>query len=70
VSVPFYDPSPYFDALPKDAWLVCYCGCPSAESGALAKKLQEHGFKNVTILAEGFGFWKTKNYETRQGDKP
>jgi hypothetical protein len=23
VSVPFYEPDPYFDKLPKDAWLVC-----------------------------------------------
>ncbi len=70
VSVPFYDPSPYYDALPKDAWLVCYCSCPSAESGELAKKLQEHGFKNVTVLAEGFGLWRTKQYGTHTGDKP
>jgi cytochrome c oxidase cbb3-type subunit 3 len=70
VSVPFYDPSPYYDALPKNAWLVCYCSCPSAESGALAKKLQEHGFKKVTVLAEGFGFWKSKKYGTHSGDKP
>lgn len=70
VSVPFYDPSPYFDKLPKDAWLVCYCSCPSAESGMLATALQAHGFKKVTVLAEGLGGWKVKKGDTKNGEAP
>lgn len=70
VSVPFYDPSPYFDKLPKDTWLVCYCSCPSAESGMLATALQAHGFKKVTVLAEGLGGWKVKKGETKNGEAP
>jgi cytochrome c oxidase cbb3-type subunit 3/ubiquinol-cytochrome c reductase cytochrome c subunit len=60
VSVPFYDPTPYFDQLPKDAWLVCYCGCPHAESGQLASKLKAKGFTKVTVLDEGLGYWSRK----------
>ncbi len=70
VSVPFYDPTPYFDKLPRDAWLVCYCACPHAESGELAGKLVAAGFKKVTVLDEGLGFWKTKGFKTSTGDKP
>jgi cytochrome c oxidase cbb3-type subunit 3/ubiquinol-cytochrome c reductase cytochrome c subunit len=70
VSVPFYDPSPYLDKLPKNAWLVCYCACPHAESGELAQKLLDHGFKKVTVLTEGLGYWKLKNYGTTTGPKP
>jgi cytochrome c oxidase cbb3-type subunit 3 len=70
VSVPFYEPEPYFDQLPKDAWLVCYCSCPSAESGTLAKKLLEHGFTKVTVLEEGLRVWKAKKYPTNQGFEP
>lgn len=70
VSVPFYDPAPYLDALPKDAWLVCYCACPHAESGALAQKLLSHGFEKVTVLDEGIRVWASKGYETRSGTKP
>jgi cytochrome c oxidase cbb3-type subunit 3/ubiquinol-cytochrome c reductase cytochrome c subunit len=70
VSVPFYDPAPYLGALPKNAWLVCYCGCPHAESGALAEKLVTAGFKQVTVLDEGLGDWMAKGYPTRTGDKP
>jgi cytochrome c oxidase cbb3-type subunit 3 len=62
VSVPFYDPAPYFDKLPRDVWLVCYCGCPHAESGQLADKLKEKGFTKVTVLDEGLGYWRTKQY--------
>jgi cytochrome c oxidase cbb3-type subunit 3/ubiquinol-cytochrome c reductase cytochrome c subunit len=68
VSVPFYDPAPYFDKLPKDTWLVCYCACPHAESGQLAQKLKERGFSKVTVLDEGLGYWRSKNYGVEQAD--
>ena len=70
VSVPFYDPEPYFAQLPKDAWLVCYCSCPSAESGQLAQKLLQNGFTKVTVLEEGLRVWKAKKYPTNQGFEP
>ena len=70
VSVPFYDPEPYVKSLPKDAWLVCYCGCPHAESGQLAQKLVAKGFTKVTVLDEGLPYWMRKKYETRQGVLP
>jgi cytochrome c oxidase cbb3-type subunit 3/ubiquinol-cytochrome c reductase cytochrome c subunit len=68
--VPFYDPDPYFAQLPKDAWLVCYCSCPSAESGQLAQKLLKAGFTKVTVLEEGLRVWKAKKYPTNSGFEP
>jgi len=70
VSVPFYDPDPYYKDLPKDAWLVCYCACPHAESGQLASKLVANGFKKVTVLDEGLGFWRNKGFPTKSGLDP
>jgi cytochrome c oxidase cbb3-type subunit 3/ubiquinol-cytochrome c reductase cytochrome c subunit len=70
VSVPFYDPEPYLSALPKDAWLVCYCGCPHAESGQLAQKLRAKGFTKVTVIDEGLRFWRSKGYATHTGLLP
>ncbi|MGH7785865.1 MAG: c-type cytochrome [Candidatus Binatia bacterium] len=67
VSVPFYDPAPYFAALPKDTWLVCYCGCPHAESGRLAQQLGAQGFTKVTVLDEGLGVWKSRGYPVTTG---
>lgn len=70
VSVPFYDPSPYLEALPKDAWIVCYCGCPHAESGSLAKQLQQAGFPKVTVLDEGLGVWSEEKHPLATGREP
>ena len=70
VSVPFYAPEPYFNDLPKDAWLVCYCGCPHAESGQLARKLMDKGFTKVTVLDEGLGVWRARKYGTSSGPDP
>jgi cytochrome c oxidase cbb3-type subunit 3 len=70
VSVPFYDPTPYFDGLPKDAWLVCYCACPHAESGQLAQKLMAQGFKKVTVLDEGLNVWRSKGHPLTRSGKP
>lgn len=70
VSVPFYDPAPYFEGLPKDAWLVCYCACPHAESGQLAQKLMAQGFKKVTVLDEGLNVWRSKNYPITRRENP
>jgi cytochrome c oxidase cbb3-type subunit 3 len=70
VSVPFYDIEPYAKDLPRDAWLVCYCACPHAESGQLAQKLLAKGFAKVTVLDEGLGFWRAKGYGTHAGWEP
>ena len=70
VSVPFYDPDPYVAQLPRDAWLVCYCACPHAESGTLAQKLAANGFTKVTVLDEGLGVWKSRKYATHTGVDP
>jgi cytochrome c oxidase cbb3-type subunit 3/ubiquinol-cytochrome c reductase cytochrome c subunit len=70
VSVPFYDIEPYVTALPKNAWLVCYCSCPHAESSNLAQALAAKGFSKVTVLDEGLGFWRSKKYGTTTGEKP
>jgi cytochrome c oxidase cbb3-type subunit 3/ubiquinol-cytochrome c reductase cytochrome c subunit len=70
VSVPFYDPDPYVAALPKDAWLVCYCACPHAESGQLAHKLEAKGLTKVTVLDEGLNYWRSRGYPTHSGADP
>ncbi len=70
VSVPFYDVEPYVAGLPKNAWLVCYCSCPHAESGQLAQALASRGFTRVTVLDEGLGYWRGKGYPTSSGTSP
>ncbi len=70
VSVPFYDPAPYTAALPRDAWLVCYCACPHAESGQLATTLVSNHFSKVTVLDEGVRAWEARGYPMHAGAEP
>ena len=70
VSVPFFSVEKYRDQLPRDAWLVAYCGCPHAESGLLADALEKEGFTKVRVLDEGFFVWKERGYPTTTGEKP
>jgi len=69
-NVPFYDPTPYLDKLPKNTWLVAYCGCPHAESGNLARELVKAGFEQVTVLDEGLWVWKERGHPMRKGSEP
>lgn len=69
-NVPFYDPKPFLDKLPKKTWIVAYCGCPHAESGMLAKALQGAGFTKVTVLDEGLWEWKQRGHPMRKGRLP
>lgn len=71
VNVPFYDTDPWTGQLPKDAWLVCYCGCPHAESGSLAGRLLQAGFTKVTVLDEGYyAGWEYRGWPTHTGSTP
>lgn len=69
-NVPFYQAEDYLFALPKDKWLVVYCGCPHAESGVLLDKLLANGFTKVTILDEGFNAWNDRGYPVNVGGAP
>jgi cytochrome c oxidase cbb3-type subunit 3/ubiquinol-cytochrome c reductase cytochrome c subunit len=68
--VPFYEAKNLAYALPKDKWLVAYCGCPHAESGALMDALLKEGFTKVTILDEGFNVWTERGYPVNVGAGP
>ncbi len=69
-SMPFYAVDIRVDLLPRDVWIVTYCGCPHAESGALADQLSTRGFSNVRVLDEGFGHWRAQGWPTRGGAEP
>jgi cytochrome c oxidase cbb3-type subunit 3/ubiquinol-cytochrome c reductase cytochrome c subunit len=69
-NVPFYEVALYREALPKDFWIIAYCGCPHAESGTVADDLLGHGFTKVTVLDEGFFVWRERGYPVRSGAAP
>lgn len=62
LGLPFYDLARYLDQLPRDVWIITYCGCPHAVSGQALDALREAGFPRVSILDEGFYVWEERGY--------
>jgi mono/diheme cytochrome c family protein/rhodanese-related sulfurtransferase len=66
--VPYYDAEPIVDRLPRDGtWMVAYCGCPHAASGAVVDTLRAAGFENTAVLDEGVYHWIDQGYPTETG---
>ncbi len=67
IAVPFYTVPDVLALLPRDTWIVTYCGCPHAISGQAANTLLEAGFETVGILDEGFFVWQERSYPVSRG---
>lgn len=66
--VPYYDVAPIIERLPRDGtWIVAYCGCPHAASGAVVDALRAAGFENTAVLDEGVYHWIEQGYPTESG---
>lgn len=66
--VPYYDIEPILARLPRDGtWIVAYCGCPHAASGAVVDALRAAGFENTAVLDEGVYYWVDQGYPTETG---
>jgi len=62
ISLPFYNVARYADRLPRDVWIIAYCGCPHAASGRTRDELAGLGFTNIAVLDEGYFVWKDRGY--------
>ncbi|MFN3197307.1 MAG: c-type cytochrome [Bradymonadia bacterium] len=62
INLPFYVVSEYAEDLPKDTWIVTYCGCPHAVSGQAYDALAAVGFTRIAVLDEGFYVWGERGY--------
>ena len=67
LSIPFYDIETYIDQLPRDFFVITYCGCPHAVSGQAADALLAAGFQNVAVLDEGYYFWADQGWPLENG---
>jgi cytochrome c oxidase cbb3-type subunit 3/ubiquinol-cytochrome c reductase cytochrome c subunit len=68
ISVPFYDAEKAAPSLPKDTFIVAYCGCPHAASGQAVDALAALGFELLAVLDEGFFYWEEQGYPMEYGD--
>jgi|GEM_PF-424744 len=69
VSLPFYDEivQEAIEVLPRDTWIIAYCGCPHAVSGRLAQALIDGGFEYVGVLDEGYYYWRDERWPITNG---
>ncbi len=70
ISVPFYEVEAYAKQLPKDRYIISYCGCPHAESGKVRDGLRTLGFTRTAVMDEGLYAWRDRGYPVRGGAKP
>ncbi len=69
ISLPFYDElvEEAVEVLPRDTWIIAYCGCPHAVSGRLAQALIDGGFEFVGVLDEGYYHWRDERWPITNG---
>jgi rhodanese-related sulfurtransferase len=67
LSLPFYEVDERYQDLPKDAWIVAYCSCPTAEAEAAVEVLRSKGYDKTAVLLEGFPAWVDAGYPTTSG---
>ena len=73
IALPFYLIEMNMDLLPKDQWIITYCGCPHAISGQALDKLKENGFDKVAVsmkllLLTEYGYPTSLGRETFESD--
>ncbi len=66
--VPFYSDHASLSRIPDDGtWIVVYCGCPHAAADRVAQRLSERGITTLSVLDEGFWFWKDNGFPVVTG---
>ena len=68
--LPFYELENWIEQLPRDTFIVTYCGCPHAVSGQALDALRAAGFTQNAILDEGYYVWAERGYGVVTGDAP
>ncbi len=64
ISLPHFDLPDYIDRLPRDVWIIAYCGCPHAVSGRAFDVLEAAGFERIGVLDEGLWHWRDQGWPT------
>jgi cytochrome c oxidase cbb3-type subunit 3/ubiquinol-cytochrome c reductase cytochrome c subunit len=67
ISLPHFELEMYIDRLPRDVWIIAYCGCPHAVSGRAFDKLAEAGFEHIGVLDEGLWHWRDEGFPVSVG---
>jgi rhodanese-related sulfurtransferase len=61
-SVPIHDLRRRHAEIPRAGRVVLYCACPSETVQAAYQFLRDQGYRNVSVLEEGFPGWVQRGY--------
>lgn len=67
INVPYFEVDKHLTQVPKDRWVVTYCGCPHAEAEQAARALLSKGYTKVKVIDEGFFGWTDKGWPVEKG---
>jgi cytochrome c oxidase cbb3-type subunit 3/ubiquinol-cytochrome c reductase cytochrome c subunit len=62
VGLPFFALEASLDRIPRDVFVVAYCGCPHAVSGQAVDRLRAAGHERSAVLDEGWYVWRDRGY--------
>jgi rhodanese-related sulfurtransferase len=61
-SVPLRELPRRYEEIPRRGRVVLYCACPLEEVQAAYQFLRDQGYRNVSVLEEGFPGWVQRGY--------
>lgn len=70
ISIPFFELGGIIEKLPRDTWIIAYCGCPHAVSGRAFDALKAAKFEHIAVLDEGYFFWRDHDFGVAVGPPP
>ena len=70
ISVPFSEVEAYAAQIPKDRYMITYCGCPHAVSVQARDAFRRLGYPRAAVLDEGVYVWQDRGYPMKAGAEP
>lgn len=61
-SIPLRELRRRYAEIPRAGRVILYCACPDGEMQAAFQFLRDQGYRNVSVLAEGFPGWTRRGY--------
>jgi rhodanese-related sulfurtransferase len=61
-SVPLAQLRRRYGEIPRTGLVILYCACPPEEMMAAYRFLNDEGYRNVSVLEEGFAGWVKRGY--------
>jgi rhodanese-related sulfurtransferase len=65
-SLPLSELRRRYAEVPRTGRVVLYCSCPSEEVQAAYQFLRDQGYRNVSVMEEGFPGWVKRGYPVEQ----